>query len=417
MMSKMNLKALLTSCLIAVAIGRTAITRTIYVDDDAIGANNGSSWMDAYNCLQDALTDANSAEKPVEIGVAQGLYNPDQGRGKVLHDQKATFQLINGVTLKGGFAGFGKPDPNARDVSFYETVLSGDLKGNDVVVNYPQNLLDESSRNDNSYCVVTSSMTLKMAVLDGFTITAGSHHGMCNKNGSPTVINCTFHGNLAERWGGGLYNNNGSPSLKRCTFSQNSAKYGGGMWNSKGSPVLTFCTFRGNSARYGGAIYNYDNSHPQISNCTFSGNSAKYGVGIYSNKNCRPKITNCTFTGNSADNKGGVIHNIHYSRLILTNSILWDNAPDEDEIVNYVMSSSTVSYCNVQDGAGQLWFGEGCIDADPLFVGADNLRLLPGSPCIDAGDNTAVSFEIATDIDYKQWFANNTVDMGAFEGE
>jgi hypothetical protein len=112
-----------------------------------------------------------------------------------------------------------------------------------------------------------------------------------------------------------------------------------------------------------------------------------------------------------------VIHNIHYSCLILTNSILWGNAPDEDEIVNYAMSSSTVSYCNVQDGTGQLWFGEGCIDADPLFVGAENLRLLPGSPCIDAGDNTAVPFEVATDLDGKQSFTDNTVDMGAFERE
>ncbi len=113
MTSKMNLKALLTSCLIVVVIGRTAVTRTIYVDDDATGANDGSSWTDAYNSLQDALTAANSAEKPVEIGVAQGLYKPDQGRGKVLRNQKATFQLINGVTLKGGFAGLDGPYPYA----------------------------------------------------------------------------------------------------------------------------------------------------------------------------------------------------------------------------------------------------------------------------------------------------------------
>ncbi|UCC98821.1 MAG: right-handed parallel beta-helix repeat-containing protein [Phycisphaerales bacterium] len=417
MMIKINLKVMLTSCLIAMLIGRTAFTKTIYVDDDATGANDGSSWMNAYNWLQDALTDANSAEKPVEIAVAQGCYKPDQGRGKILHGQKATFQLINGVTLKGGFAGFDEPNPNTRDVNLYETILSGDLKGNDVDVNDPQDLLDESSRNDNSYCIVTSRMTLKTAVLDGFTITAGSHHGMCNKRGNPTVINCTFRGNRAERWGGGMCNNNGSPSLKRCTFSHNSAKYGGGIWNMKGSPVLTLCTFRGNSAKFGSAMYNYDNSHPQISNCTFSGNSAKYGAGIYNNKNCRPKVSNCTFTGNSADRKGGVIHNIHYSSLILTNSILWNNAPDENEIVNYVKSSSIVRYCNVQDGTGQLWFGEGCIDADPLFVGDDNLRLLPDSPCINAGDNTAVAFDIATDIDGKQCLTNNTVDMGAFEGE
>ena len=58
-----------------------AVGKTIYVDDDAGGANDGSSWTDAYTYLQDALGDATSAEKPVEVLVAQGLFNqacPDQ---------------------------------------------------------------------------------------------------------------------------------------------------------------------------------------------------------------------------------------------------------------------------------------------------------------------------------------------------
>jgi hypothetical protein len=52
--------------------------KIIYVDDDAAGANDGSSWTDAYEYLQDGLADANSADKPVEIRVAQGIYRPDR---------------------------------------------------------------------------------------------------------------------------------------------------------------------------------------------------------------------------------------------------------------------------------------------------------------------------------------------------
>jgi len=412
MMSKMNFKAMFISSLILMAIGRTAVTKTIYVDDNAAGVNDGSSWTDAYNYLQDALADAKSAEKPVEIKVAQGVYKPDQGAGKVPHDQTATFQLIKGVTIKGGFAGSEESNQNARDVKLYETLLSGDLKGNDS----PSDLLDETLRNDNSYCVVTSNMIPRTAVLDGFTITAGSHHGMYNKNGSPTIIECTFRANRAECWGGGFCNENGNPSIKQCTFSQNSAKYGGGIWNWKGSLFLSSCVFSENSAKYGGAIYNYENSRPKIYNCTFRRNSGKYGVGIYNKNNCQSRVTNCTFTHNLADRNGGVIHNTHYSNLILTNSILWHNAPDEHEIVNYAKSSSTVSYCNVQDGSGQLWFGKGCIDADPLFAGTDNLRLLPDSPCIDTGDYKALPFEITTDLNHKQYSISNRVDMGAMEG-
>jgi hypothetical protein len=411
MMSKMNFKVLFLSSLILMVTGRTAVTKTIYVDDDAAGANDGSSWANAYKYLQDALVDANSAEKPVEIKVAHGIYKPDLGTGKVPLDPTATFQLIKGVTIKGGFAGSEKSNPNARDVKLYETVLSGDLKDND----NPSDLLDDSSRNDNSYCVVTSDMNPKTAVLDGLTITAASHHGMNNKNGSPTIIDCTFRGNRAQPWGGGICNENGNPSIIRCTFSQNLAKYGGGIWNWKGSLFLSSCVFSENSAKYGGAIYNYENSHPRIYNCTFRRNSAKYGVGIYNNNNCRPKVINCTFTRNLADRKGGVIHNIHYSNLILTNSILWDNAPDEHEIVNYAKSTSTVSYCNIQDGRGQLWFGKGCIDADPLFVDNDNLQLLPNSPCINSGDHTALPFEINNSRNHKKYPFDNAVNMGIFE--
>ena len=50
-----------------------AAGRVIYVDVDATGANDGSSWADAYNYLQDALADANSSAKPLEIRVARGI--------------------------------------------------------------------------------------------------------------------------------------------------------------------------------------------------------------------------------------------------------------------------------------------------------------------------------------------------------
>ncbi|MHC4369065.1 MAG: hypothetical protein ACYSW8_15775, partial [Planctomycetota bacterium] len=59
----------------------------IYVDVRAAGANDGSSWADAYNHIQDALADASAADKPVEIRVAQGLYKPDHGAAVTLGSQ------------------------------------------------------------------------------------------------------------------------------------------------------------------------------------------------------------------------------------------------------------------------------------------------------------------------------------------
>ena len=51
----------------------TSLGRIIYVDEDAAGANVGSSWANAYNSLQDALADATTAEKAAEVRIAQGI--------------------------------------------------------------------------------------------------------------------------------------------------------------------------------------------------------------------------------------------------------------------------------------------------------------------------------------------------------
>src|SRR3972149_5584392 len=133
-MNKTNLKCWLAISIICVALTQaTTIARIIYVDDDANGLNDGSSWSNAYRFLQDALADANSEPNVNEIRVAQGIYKPDansadpNGNG----DRYATFELINGVSLIGGYAGLGEPDPNIRNIQLYETILSGDLNGDD----------------------------------------------------------------------------------------------------------------------------------------------------------------------------------------------------------------------------------------------------------------------------------------------
>lgn len=82
--------------------------KIVFVDADAPGANNGSSWTDAYNYLQDGLADADSAPKPIEIRVAEGIYTPDRNSAEPngSGDRTATFQLKNGIAIKGGYAGF-----------------------------------------------------------------------------------------------------------------------------------------------------------------------------------------------------------------------------------------------------------------------------------------------------------------------
>jgi predicted outer membrane repeat protein len=258
--------------------------------------------------------------------------------------------------------------------------------------------------------------------------------GMYNWDKSnPALTNCTFSGNKAigsYGYGGGIYNANNSSSqiLTNCTFRQNLAGGGGGIfsgnnpiWLDLGLINLTNCKFSNNSAEEGGGIYYYW-SNPTVSSCTFTGNSAEWGGGIYcymSNVN----LMTCTVVGNSGANGNALACDSYQqnypSNFQITNCILWDG---DGEIFNNDTSTISIMYSDIQGG----WPGEGNIDADPCFVDPGywdangvwiegDYHLLPGSPCIDAGDPNYVDEPNETDLDGKPRVIDCQIDMGAYE--
>jgi hypothetical protein len=305
---------------------RSGPPEIIYVDADATGASDGSSWADAYNYLQDALHDAYSSIKLIEIRVAQGIYKPNEGtftipsrsRGgpvTTIGDlgRNATFQLASGITIKGGYVGFGESDPNERDVEVYKTILSGDLDGNDVDVNDPRDLVDELTRAENSYHVVYSSDADSSAVLDGVVVTSAVDSGMENNEGIPCISNCTFLRNSSKNMGGAILNNRSSPTLTNCKFINNWARWGGAIGNQAGYlgsvTLIEDCSFINNGALAsggGGGIANFGNT--VLINCTFCDNSAINGDGGgLTHYGGSLELTNCKFSKNSADNAGGAV--------------------------------------------------------------------------------------------------------------
>ncbi len=463
-------------CAVTLLAVSTAQAATIYVDVSCPGGNG--SELDPYCSIQTAIDNAVDTD---EIVVAPGTYfetidflgkaiwlHSSDGVEVTIIDGAGFFHVVqcvngegpdtvlDGFTITGGSADSNAdfPDnsgggmlnflssPTVRDCTFTDNSAGfggGMLSFGDAVVVDCTFSGNSASTGGGMYNFQTSSTVTNCTFSENFALFSGG--GMFNglNGNSPTVTNCTFTGNSALK-GGGMYNEDSSPTVTNCTFSGNTTDQdGGGMYNDGSSPMITDCTLSGNIAeRYGGGMMIDSQGSSTVVNCSFVGNTAMDGGGLdvepsdgnTTVTNCTfsmntatgvgggiyawsPTVTNCTFSGNSGG--GMYIHNTP-----VTNCVLWSNSPFEID-----GDSAVVSYSNVQGG----YRGIGNIDADPFFVDPDNgdLRLQPGSPCIDAADNTAVPVDIITDLDGNPRFleipetpdtGNGTlpiVDMGAYE--
>lgn len=88
------------------------------------------------------------------------------------------------------------------------------------------------------------------AILEGFTITAGSN-----------------------TYGGAIYIVNSSPTIKRCILWNNNGYLGGSINIANGSPIIAHCTLVQNAATQGGAIY-ATNTSMIINSCIVVNNTA-----------------------------------------------------------------------------------------------------------------------------------------------
>jgi hypothetical protein len=354
----------------------------IYVDADASGLNNGTSWADAFDRLSSAV-DVATAGYTIEVAV--GTYIP----GTVAGD---SFPLTSGVTIQGGYENGGSfaPDPSL----------------------YAQTYLDGAGI---SSSVVTADEAGSTAKLIGFTITGGdgiNGGGLSAFGSSPTIIDCTFTGNVASGNGGAVYDDNSSPTFVDCTFSDNSAGGSGGAISDQESsaPLIASCAFYGNTAQSkGGAIFNSNSSSPSITNCSFTQNQAMYGGAIDSTGTSRRTLTGA---------------GVGLSEPIVTNCILWNDVSTLLPADAEIYGSADVTYSDVSGG----YAGSQNLSADPLYTSNTDLQLQNGSPCIDQGD-TLTSNEIENTTGIHTDLAGNPrsvdvtrlgplasfVDMGAYQ--
>ena len=331
--------------------------QTVYVDADATGAADGSSWADAYADLAEAFANAPAGS---DLWIAAGIYLP--GSGSVVDTQY--FVIDRPLNLYGGFDGtetaIDQADP-ANNVS----VLSGDFNQDDIAGEFNLN------KDDNARKILFID-TLAATTLNGLTISGAdaerdpdafptfwTQGGGVYSFSTLTVENCRFTGNGAYRGAsvrvsfmgaGSSFNNcsfNENFSVNRaagvygielpdlsftnCDFSNNTLTRGGIYLLRCDNAIVDNCNFTGNvSDGFNAGFYSWNGINVILSNSNFEGLSAANGASIYvdgrENDTLNLSILNCSFEGNqgTSGTGGGFLNNA--ANVVVRNTAFLDNS-------------------------------------------------------------------------------------------
>jgi hypothetical protein len=282
--------------------------------------------------------------------------------------------------------------------------------------------------------------TFGMGTVVNSTLSGNPGGGIINESFSTlTVANSTLSGNSASEGPGGI-DNGGTLTVADSTLSTNSGILGGGILND-GTLIVTNSIFSGNSGHLGGGILNNGpGAMATVSDSLFSGNTTDYSGGGIDNEfgetmtvrnstlfnNSAPlgggiendgtlTVSDSTLSGNSASNAGGIDN---FGTLHAENTILAGNTAFFGPDLAGGLSSLGHNLIGNTDG-GSGFAASDLLNVNPLLAPLANyggptptLALLPGSPAIDAGDNTA-----APPADQRGFarIVHGTIDIGAFE--
>lgn len=317
----MKLEKLFLTCIFTCFALFVSAQGIIYVDADASGNNDGTSWQNAYVNLSQAIEAAESGD---EVWVAAGIYYPTSQPNYEIGSTDPRFNhftLKNGVKIMGGFAG-DESSLEQRDLEANKTVLSGDIDQNDDIEGEGYVSDHTNVQGENSFKLFYFPEGSKIdttAVLDGVILTGavankdvypymGGAAFQCS-DASPKVINCAFYGNYAMQAGGAIWINQSSMIIENCTFSGNYAEvHAGAVYFENTSASLKGCNFTNNTAKYGGAVFIEGGQETSvIENSVFDHNNTLTGGngGGISISKAKVFMKNATFTNNTADSWGG----------------------------------------------------------------------------------------------------------------
>ncbi len=385
----------------------TEAANDLYVDHTATGANNGSSWANAYTDLQDALAVGTNAT----IHVAKGTYYPTTSTIKGI-----AFEMPEGSTLLGGYPNGG----GTRNYATNATILSGDIDG---LATYA----------GNSYHVV-SVKDVNNVTIDGVVIRDGNAYDASS---------------FGRSRGGGLYVKGSTFTLKNSEVKWNKSIYGAGIFATLSPTVLIEnCVFKKNTGDNGSAIYHSNQTDLTVDRTKIIDNNSLVRCAVEVNNSLETTIKNSLIANNAsgnangiafiATNRDGIGHIINSTilgetndRFLITMQIGFGDQLDltiDNSIIshqdpsfvktfkaynNNILNLNT-NYCYIQGSSvmGNTNNNLYSATAGNLILNPD-YSLNPCSPGVDAGNNSLSMG--AADVDGTIRILSGTVDMGAFE--
>lgn len=303
-------------------LGIMAQTKIYYVSPTGVG--DGTSW-ETTTTLQTALQNAVAGDQIWVQGFEQ-ITSADQ-----LYIAPADgFSLKSGVQLYGGFKG-DETNVNSRETlgkpyqMKYRSVLSGDIKRDDVVDNTNLIFPANTTRSDNATHVLNVNM-----------VPASGN----NKNTSPTIINGfsigNGHADGSGEKGGGIYihgDNTGGGifRIERCFLLNNYATQGGAIYVdaevknvNNSTSLVNQCVVYNNAAGERAAVENAGGG------LYLAGEATVVNSSIFNNENGGlrladgAKVVNSTVSRNSS---GGIdMIDDKAEGYNVANTIIWGNS-------------------------------------------------------------------------------------------
>ena len=275
-----------------VIISSSVLFGQVYVKQDASGANDGTSWINAFTNLQSAL---NVVHEGDDIWIAAGTYVPDGASPETKH-----FIVSVPSQLYGGFIGT-ETSLDQRDFEINKTIISGDVNGDDQAGSFLLN------RTDNAHHVLIIDAGSGRSVIDGLIFKGG-----ITKLDSYAPDNSDIIG--YHRWrGGAVFINNSPTTVRHCVFHDNygydaSALMARNLDYTADPIIIENSKFLMNGSLNGGSCNIWPWSNSYIHQCIFSDNISGYRASALAVLNSNALVEDCTFDGNFSSSVGGACY-------------------------------------------------------------------------------------------------------------